>query len=100
VESFLRKVVAMLSIRTFKSIKKRLDPRSYNGATLAGLRGVVIKSHGGTDTIGFLAAIRVASNEAKRQLPNRISAAISQIPSNDESKELIDADSVSDSPTT
>ena len=78
-KSLLRKMVAMLSIRTFISIKKRLDPRNYNGATLAGLRGVVIKSHGGADVVSFLAAIRVASKEAKRQLPERISEAISQI---------------------
>ena len=75
----LRKLFAMFSIAAFKSIKKRLDPREYNGATLAGLRGVVIKSHGGTDAIGFAAAIRVASNEAKRQLPERISAAIEEL---------------------
>ncbi len=80
-KSLFRKLVAMFSIRTFKSIKKRLDPRLYNGATLAGLRGVVIKSHGGADTFGFLTAIKVASKEAKRQLPERISTAIAQIPS-------------------
>ena len=69
----------MLSIRTFRKIKKRLDPRAYNGATLAGLRGVVIKSHGGTDEIGFLSAIEVAIQEAKLQLPERISSAVSEI---------------------
>ena len=62
-----------------KKIKDRLDPRAYNGATLAGLRGVVIKSHGGADNIGFLAAIQVAAKEAKLQLPERILAAIKQL---------------------
>lgn len=82
--SILRKLVAMLSIRTFKKIKKRLDPRAYNGATLAGLKGVVIKSHGGTDEVGFLAAIEVAMKEAKRQLPERISSAVSKITAKNE----------------
>lgn len=86
--SILRKLVAMLSIRTFKKIKKRLDPRRYNGATLAGLRGVAIKSHGGTDAVGFLAAIKVAAKEAKRELPERIAIAISQIPKAVETKAI------------
>ena len=74
-----RKLFAMLLFRTFKKIKDRLDPRAYNGATLAGLQGVVIKSHGGTDSIGFLAAIQVAAKEAKLQLPERILTAIKQL---------------------
>ena len=74
-----RKLFAMLLFRTFKKIKDRLDPRAYNGATLAGLRGVVIKSHGGTDSVGFLAAIQVAAKEAKLQLPERILTAIKQL---------------------
>ena len=77
-----RQLFAMFLFRTFKKIKKRLDPRVFNGATLAGLRGVVIKSHGGTDSIGFLAAIQVAAKEAKLQLPERISKAIQQLESN------------------
>lgn len=88
-KSPLRKLFAMFSIAAFQSIKKRLDPREHNGATLAGLRGVVIKSHGGTDIAGFLAAIRVASSEAKRQLPDRISAAINEL-SHVEKKEVSD----------
>jgi len=54
-----------------------MDPSTHNGATLAGLRGVVVKSHGGTDVKGFVAAIHVAVEEAKLKLPERILAAIS-----------------------
>ncbi len=74
-----RKLFAMLLFKTFRTIKDRLDPRAYNGATLAGLQGVVIKSHGGADEIGFLTAIQVATKEAKLQLPERILAAIKQL---------------------
>ena len=36
-----------------KAFKKRLDPRHYNGASFLGLRGIVVKSHGGADSIAF-----------------------------------------------
>jgi len=75
----LRKLVALLATPIFKSIKKRMDPSRHNGATLAGLRGVVIKSHGGTNIEGFISAIHVAVEEAKLQLPERILAAVSKL---------------------
>jgi len=56
-----------------------MDPSRHNGATLAGLRGVVIKSHGGTNIEGFISAIHVAVEEAKLQLPERILAAVSKL---------------------
>ena len=40
--------------------KTRIDPRTYNGAVLLGLNGIVVKSHGGTDAFGFSNAIGVA----------------------------------------
>ena len=68
----LRKLAALCAYPVFNNIKARLDPRSYNGATLVGLRGVVIKSHGGADMVSFLSAINVAVNEIKYDLPQRI----------------------------
>ncbi|MDP6305604.1 MAG: phosphate acyltransferase, partial [Alphaproteobacteria bacterium] len=41
-------------------LKSRLDPRIYNGAMLLGLNGIVVKSHGGTDAVGFANAVGVA----------------------------------------
>ncbi len=52
--------------------RKRIDPRLYNGASLLGLQGVVIKSHGGTDRVGFENAIRIARLEAEANVPQRI----------------------------
>ncbi len=48
------------------------DPRHYNGASLLGLTGVVVKSHGGADQLGFCNAIAAAAAETRAQLPGRI----------------------------
>ncbi len=44
----------------FKELQKRSDPRLYNGAVFLGLKGIAVKSHGGTDAVGFANAIKVA----------------------------------------
>ena len=44
----------------FKKLKARIDPRLYNGGMFMGLRGLCVKSHGGTDEVGFANAIKVA----------------------------------------
>ncbi len=54
----------LLARRALKKLRAQLDPRRYNGAMLVGLNGVVVKSHGGTDTIGFANAIGVAVDMA------------------------------------
>ena len=46
-------------------LRKRVDPRRYNGAVFLGLNGIVVKSHGGTDALGFAHAIGVAVDLAK-----------------------------------
>jgi len=58
----------------FKSALGFLDPAQYNGASLLGLRGVVVKSHGGADSAGFGHALTVALAEARGVLPDRIAA--------------------------
>ena len=58
------KLVGLFAISAFKRIHQRLDPRRLNGASLLGLNGIVIKSHGGTDAFGFLHAIEEASKSA------------------------------------
>jgi glycerol-3-phosphate acyltransferase PlsX len=58
--SVLGKVGAFIAQSSFKKIKNHIDPRIYNGAVLLGLTGNAIKSHGGTDYIGFANAISVA----------------------------------------
>ena len=52
---------------------KTLNPDQYNGASLLGLRGIVIKSHGSADVSAVVNAIGEAVHEVKRQVPSRIS---------------------------
>lgn len=56
----------------------RYSPNHYNGAMLLGLRGIVIKSHGGADRMGFTTAIRMAVNAAGHNVPERIEAQVAQ----------------------
>ncbi len=57
--SFAAKVGYLFIRRALDNLRQRTDPRKYNGAMLLGLNGIVIKSHGGTDSIGFANAIGV-----------------------------------------
>ena len=69
----LRRLAALASWPALRAIRNRLDPRAYNGAGMAGLAGVVIKSHGGADAYAFAQAIRVAMIEARNGVPTAIS---------------------------
>lgn len=57
--SLLTKIGALLASGGFKILRHRSDPRRFNGGTFLGLNGISIKSHGGTDAIGFASAIEV-----------------------------------------
>jgi glycerol-3-phosphate acyltransferase PlsX len=70
--SWLTKMMALCAMPVLKSFKKRLDPRRYNGASFLGLRGVVVKSHGGADRLAFYSAIHVAIEEARSGVLRRI----------------------------
>lgn len=59
-ESLMSKMGAVLASSALKAFKMRVDPRLYNGAMFLGLNGICIKSHGGTDALGFANAIHVA----------------------------------------
>ena len=70
--SAVRKIGALAAAPTLKALKERLDPRAYNGASMVGLQGVVIKSHGGADRLSFANAVRVAVTEARNGVPDQI----------------------------
>ncbi|GAB4351452.1 MAG: phosphate acyltransferase PlsX [Immundisolibacter sp.] len=70
--SMLRKLGALASAPALRALSRRLDPRAYNGASLLGLTAPVIKSHGGTDAVGFAQAIAEAASQAQAQVPQRI----------------------------
>ena len=59
-ESLLSKFAALIASKSLKKFKNKFDPRLYNGAMFLGLNGICIKSHGGTDALGFANAIHVA----------------------------------------
>ncbi|ABE49776.1 phosphate acyltransferase PlsX [Methylobacillus flagellatus] len=70
--SWMTKLMALISMPVLKAFKRRLDPRRYNGATFLGLRGVVVKSHGGADSLAFQYAIQAAAEESRNGVLNRI----------------------------
>lgn len=67
------RLLALAALPVLHSLKRQLDPRHYNGASLLGLRGVTVKSHGGSDRVALASAIRVAILEVQNQVPQRIS---------------------------
>jgi glycerol-3-phosphate acyltransferase PlsX len=72
----LAAVIAMPVIRAFRH---RLDHRRYNGASLLGLRGIVIKSHGSADVFAFGQAIERAVEEVRNSVPERIEKRMAQL---------------------
>ncbi|MCG9124041.1 phosphate acyltransferase PlsX [Laribacter hongkongensis] len=69
---------ALAALPVLKHFKKRLDSRRYNGASLVGLRGIVVKSHGGTDSLGFGYAIEEAVAEVRGNVTGHIQEQVSR----------------------
>ncbi len=70
--NLLTKLAGLIAMPVLNAFRGRIDPRNYNGASLLGLRGIVVKSHGGTDVIGFQNAIQVAVAEVEHAVPQKI----------------------------
>ncbi len=62
----------------FNALRKKMDPRRVNGGVFLGLDGIVIKSHGGTDPLGFAAAIELGYDMVKHELKGKISESLTQ----------------------
>lgn len=81
--AFMRNVAtraaAMIANPVLNSLRETLSPENYNGATLLGLDGVVVKSHGSASASGFYQAIRVAMREAERNIPNLLKLKIGKM---------------------
>lgn len=71
-QNILTKIMAKLALPLLRKIYLRVNPDQYNGASLIGLRGIVVKSHGNASDEAFLYAIREAVQEVTRQVPNKI----------------------------
>lgn len=70
--NWITKSMAFISLLVLNRFKKRLDPRRYNGASFLGLKGIVVKSHGGADSYSFFYAIRTAIEESKNNVLENI----------------------------
>jgi glycerol-3-phosphate acyltransferase PlsX len=82
-DEFLRspfaKFAGLLARPVLRRLRDRADPRRYNGASLLGLRGIVVKSHGSADTMSFGRAIDEAVVEVRKGVPDRISSMLEQL---------------------
>jgi len=67
------KLAALVAMPVLKSFKRRVDARRYNGASLLGLKGIVVKSHGSADVFAFRCAIERAAEEARGGMLQHIS---------------------------
>ncbi|MEN9430951.1 MAG: hypothetical protein RJA86_1810, partial [Pseudomonadota bacterium] len=72
--NWLTKITGVIAYPIWKGLKKRMDPGSYNGASLVGLTGIVVKSHGSADIASFAQAIRVTMKETEQDVPSLIAA--------------------------
>ena len=81
--SFKKNIFTMLAgfiaLPVVRSLRKHVDHRRYNGASLVGLRKTVIKSHGGADKLAFKHAICEAIAEVKKDVPTRIAGKLKAI---------------------
>ena len=78
--SWWHRLSGLLALPVLQRLKRRLDPQRYNGASLVGLNGVVVKSHGGADSQGFYSALCVALEAARRDLPALIGNGLAEMP--------------------
>ncbi|MCP4041051.1 MAG: phosphate acyltransferase PlsX [Gammaproteobacteria bacterium] len=71
--NLLTRLSGVVALPVLKALHRRVDPRRHNGATLLGLKGIVVKSHGGADSFAFTHAIMEAVKEISKDVPKTIS---------------------------
>jgi len=79
-KNLLTKLSALFALPAINAFQRRVDPRRYNGATLLGLRGVVVKSHGSADVLAYRYAIDRAYQEARNGVLKRIGERMATLP--------------------
>ncbi|HEX5092505.1 MAG TPA: phosphate acyltransferase PlsX [Burkholderiales bacterium] len=75
-----RKLAALAALPVLRALRKRMDPGEYNGASLLGLRGIVIKSHGSANAFAFGRALERAVEEVRNDVIERIAQRMSALP--------------------
>jgi glycerol-3-phosphate acyltransferase PlsX len=74
-----RKALALLATPVRNALRARMDPGKYNGASLLGLKGIVIKSHGSAGVFAFGQALERALDEVRNDVPQRIAQRMAQL---------------------
>ncbi|MFV1996415.1 MAG: phosphate acyltransferase PlsX [Acidiferrobacterales bacterium] len=77
-KNYFTRFTALVALPVLRAFRRRVDPRRYNGASLVGLRGTVVKSHGGADALAFEYAIEEAIKEARNNVPEKISSLLAE----------------------
>jgi len=72
------KLGALMALPAIRAFKRRFDHRRYNGASLLGLKGIVVKSHGSADALAFFTALERAAEAARQRLPEKIASRMAQ----------------------
>ena len=70
--TLMSRIGYLFARKAFAALKEKMDPRRSNGGVFLGLDGIVIKSHGGTDAVGFAGAIEIAYDMVRHELMSRI----------------------------
>lgn len=78
-KSVYGRMAAIISMPILRAVRRKIDPRRYNGASLLGLRGIVVKSHGSADKISFAHAIEEAVHEVQKNVPERIASRLEAV---------------------
>ena len=73
------KLSALIATPVIRALRARMDPAKYNGASLLGLRGIVIKSHGSADERAFAHALERALDEVRNEVPQRIAKRMAEL---------------------
>jgi len=77
--NWMTKLAGLIALPVLKSFAKRIDPARYNGATLLGLQGIVIKSHGGASVSAFAHAISEGIIEVEKNIPQKVSEKVAYL---------------------
>ncbi|HEY0265252.1 MAG TPA: phosphate acyltransferase PlsX [Rhizomicrobium sp.] len=88
--SLLSRLGAVIASGALDTLRRKLDPRSINGGIFLGLNGVVVKSHGGADAVGFASALDLAIDMARADINARIVTARSRITAESAGVQMID----------
>ncbi|QQR40915.1 phosphate acyltransferase PlsX [Devosia rhizoryzae] len=78
--NWLSKLGALFASSALSDLRRRMDPRTVNGGVFMGLNGIVIKSHGGTDEIGYKSALSLAHGMARNRLMDKIGDTMKSFP--------------------